>query len=588
MNESIINRIAYQIELGKNYKSINDIFLNLLTELFLKEKINSSESFENINKKMSENYGVNIPVIILKKWTNRYYELESYKGDDIYLPRDKKGEEVEKEIKERIEKENIFIKNIAEIRENFIQYIRNEFNEKITKEHAKKIFLNHHNLNYDDIEMADKEKSNKYQNYFQIYIQELCNKDETKFKIIENLTIANQFTQIVLSEDTENKKFLSGCSFYIDTPILLRLFGYDGMEIRDSYKKAIDLLRNQNVKLLVFEHTTDEMWNILFTWKKNIALERYDAKGVNLYLKARKQFTEKNLKPDNFIPLDKKKLNDLFKENQIEIERKMDITNQENWKNVIDETKLEKQLKKFINWKSFPDRIKKDLDSISSIMFMRNKKSTGAPKTYKNGQYFFLTDNSALMKAEKEFLSNDILNDIKLSVQLLDSICIKIWLSNPEYEKQSRSIFRAKCFSSIRVDENFKKRLYERISFLKRKDGKDYSEMILQYPQFEEKIYLDSLINKKDSDEDLDIGLSIQEKEFQAYLDKRIKESRDIAINELNQEHEKEKENIFSEGIKEGKKVAINMVKGSLWYRILNLFPNKWAEEYLKRRLSTR
>ena len=100
--------------------------------------------------------------------------------------------------------------------------------------------------------------------------------------------------------------FLEDCIIFLDTPIVLKRLGYDGKDLSDTYKNFLDDLQKAGAKLKVYEHTLDEIWSILFNFKRCIAQNNFNGKGVITFLKARKEFLESN--PSKELPLDRDKV----------------------------------------------------------------------------------------------------------------------------------------------------------------------------------------------------------------------------------------------------------------------------------------
>ena len=71
------------------------------------------------------------------------------------------------------------------------------------------------------------------------------------------------FNGLVCDDLGWTKKELGGVTFYLDTPLILPLFGIDGEEKKASVLELLDLVRNLKGRVAIFEHTAEEVDRVL-------------------------------------------------------------------------------------------------------------------------------------------------------------------------------------------------------------------------------------------------------------------------------------------------------------------------------------
>src|SRR5690606_9641603 len=120
------------------------------------------------------------------------------------------------------------------------------------------------------------------------YIQNLSN-DPTSLvylnmvKILEGYLLTDA---IYLQVDSKNIKHLKNFTTYIDGPLMLRMLGLKSKYENQAAQELLAHLKKFGVKICVFEHTRDEIIDILTYYSKNIGnfkystLEHFDNLGV--------------------------------------------------------------------------------------------------------------------------------------------------------------------------------------------------------------------------------------------------------------------------------------------------------------------
>ena len=453
------DRIAY---LNTIAKSPLDLLLEIIEIDCYKYDFISLDIYtidrKSIKNILFEEYNIDINEYTLKKWISSFFVLESKK-----LKLKKTEEKLETKITNSKIGQIKFLEQIANVRDLFIKYSQDEFNIKIDKELAKEIFDNYlytvsaeNNLNLEG-------DNAKFYYIFQCFLKKLYNSDRENLSLIENFGIANQIQNIVIFSAEVDKHFLTDCVVFLDTPILMKVLGYDGMELATSYRDFIGDLKKAGAKIKIFEHTFEELWSILFNFKRCIAQGIFDGKGVMTFLNARKEFLESTNKKE--LPLDKDLVRDDIDAMGFEIIDISEIDNLKNKDNYTDwdiDVSILKEclIKADPSYQRYESRLSKDCQSIISVFRLRKISEISDPRNFRDGKYYLLVDNFALITALKDYYRKT--NDKKTINELLleSSIVFDLWQNLSGKDDLNRSLFRSKCFALNTIDEKFKEVLY--------------------------------------------------------------------------------------------------------------------------------
>ena len=550
MENREINRLAYLNTLDGNKRPL-DILLKIIEVEcyhFDFDKLDIvSTSGESIKEIIRKKYSIEIDEYMLKKWISAKFAFDHGK---LRLRTTESGK-LQEEITEIEHGEEEFRNKVSQIRENFIKYADSYFSIKLSNEEAKNIFNNY--LYTVAREQNISNGDNKFFFIFQQYLKYLFENNRNDLSIIENFGIANQIQDLVLNGDTEDKQFLKDCNIFIDTPLIMKWLGYDGIELSNIYNDFFMDLKVAGAKLKVFEHTFEEIWGILFNFKRCIAQNIFDAKGVNTFLKARKEFKEKKNKE---LSLDKDEIrkNIIDPENKLNIEI-FDISKDDNIENTTDFTAwnfdpavFEKHvIKEDINYEKYKSRLEKDIQSIVAVSRLRQRNKISNINSFKDGKFYLLVDNYALVNAIKAYY-NDVDQKIKKNEVLLENtIIFNLWQNLSDNGTINKGIFRSKCFALNTIDESFKDSLYRETRKIEAYNAEvEINEQIIHNPTLEDEVYSQTIRDGKINKEYLSktllncIAKREQEKDEKH---KELLNSKEMEKNQILQELEKERAN---------------------------------------------
>ncbi len=209
------------------------------------------------------------------------------------------------------------------------------------------------------------------------------------FERVVNLVKGHMLSNALLCPDLESisKKF-DDVGFYFDTPFLFRLLGLDGSAHRKLAIELVGLLRNLRGKLLVFNHTIDEISAILNFCEKHINDSRSHSQILREMRRSGKNASD--------IILFKNKLPELIKSNGLEI---VSTPGYQHVKLQIDESAFE-HLYRDEAPGIRESAIRHDINSVRSIYVLR---MNVRPRRLEDAIAVFVTTNSAFSKAAYDY-----------------------------------------------------------------------------------------------------------------------------------------------------------------------------------------
>lgn len=489
-----ITRIAYLNSLDKNKKPF-DLLLEII-EIecyqynFDRLGIITSDG-KSIVDIMMDTYSIDIEEYILKKWVENKFKLENGK-----LKLCSSDNNLDDKVQQINSGEKQFLEQVSKIREDFKQYFSVEFYVPYSKEQIKEIFNSYLYTVSKDKNIDTKDTKDYF--IFQNYLSYLFRTDRKKLEIIENFGIANQIQDLILNDETDNPDFLKECIIFLDTPIIIKRLGYDGIELSDIYKKFFEDLKKAGAKLKIFEHTFEELWGILFNFKRCVAQNIFDAKGVDTFLKARKDFMEKRKEE---LSLVKENVRDNIRNIDIEV---FDISEDDDIENSadfsewnFDESLLRSQLISEVkSYEKFKTRLDKDIQSISAVSRLRKRNNISRINTFADGKFYLLVDNYALIRAIKAYYIQKGKKNEKNELLLENTIMFNLWQNLTDNNNLNRTLFISKCLALNTIDETFKDSLYREARKLEAYNSDiEINQQIINDPFLENDVYAESIKN---------------------------------------------------------------------------------------------
>lgn len=393
--------------------------------IYNKFKINEEIDEEYIIKQLKDKFCFNkFPHAVLKIVLNRMKRKKILKAENrkFILIKDLKTDAREFE-----DKLNVAKLDTSKVIVAITKYLKNELENNITEKDAEIYFgnfISFYGYNaYENINSIKKiERKTDVTNY--LIGEFICKENELNseifkliLRIIEGYMIANA---IYLQIENDNKASLKKLNCYLDSPFLLRVFGYKTDEENESAKELYDLLIKYNASLKCFSHTFDEVKNILEYYKNNINKN----KDITL------EYFDKEKYSEGQVELVISSLEDTFEYYHISIVDTPDYT-EDKQALVIDVKALEEKLTKhkekigsYLN----PSSIKNDVKSVCAINMLRNGKKVSK---IENCTHIFVTPYQFLKISTKEIMSELSETDIGLVIDDLDLTTL-LWFKDFE------------------------------------------------------------------------------------------------------------------------------------------------------------
>jgi len=576
MNQDNLNMLACLESIGK--KPV-DILLELLQFEAYELDITKSDFTKTLSERIQKTYDITIPDILLDKWIKT-----KFKNKDNKLVLNTFKDDIDSYIKKIETKEQEFDEKLKEIRIDFKLYAKKMYDLSLTDGNVRDTFNNYFYISSNnsfessganqlkEVEM----KKSKLNFIFNQYMRHLYTTESEYLEIIENFGIANQMRKVVINEDKESvdRNFLEKCEIYVDTPIMLKALGYDGKELATSYTELLDAIKKAKAKVCFFEHSFDELWGILFSFKKNIVQNFLDAKGVNQFLIAQKEYAQEGKE----LSLDENNVRNNINQRGYQIKAHIDETDLsdnsdlKHWE--FDEKKLKSKIEEHYNSdtvKIYQTRIERDVKSISAISRFRNTSNITLPTSYKEGRFFLLTDNYILLESLKYYYQDSKDNkDFQVNELIFENtILFDLWQNVFDNNQFNKNLLRRKCFAFNEIDEEFKDKLYRICRKSDRYEPeRNMSEQFMTHPELQNKVYAE-ILKKGEYDEVylkkvMNNEILRREEEFRNETMAKATEEVEKKENEYKKDHEKAEEKGKEQERQDLINIQINKLKKSI------------------------
>ena len=259
------------------------------------------------------------------------------------------------------------------------------------------------------------------------------------YEVFENLLVGRMLASFVASNEktvSESTRAFGKMTIFLDSGFIFNLLGLDDYSSPTEYRELVTTLRRMGVKLCVFDHTYNEVTDIIqssIRWINNPEYSLGKASHVNQhFIDARASEEE----IDEWIFTLKTKLEEcgvFVVETDIDY-NESDVVYQENIKQMIIDDYRASDTYKENKEQTY------DLDA-KSIYAIHKKRRGKTFKRLEEAGYIFLTTNRGLSRVARRLNAerNDT-NDVPLV--LTDTfLSVLLFLVNPEYSKDANERF---------------------------------------------------------------------------------------------------------------------------------------------------
>ena len=217
-----------------------------------------------------------------------------------------------------------------------------------------------------------------------LYLQEIdTNLLESFMVVVQGHMLANA----LLCPDLKSSRNYRGVTFYLDTPLLVQLFGLEGKRKREAIEELLRLLRELDGRISIFSHSREEFGRVLDGAAGKI--DAPDGRG-GIVFEARLQGTTKS-----DLLLLATTVDDELLKNGIQLRRTPEYESRFQ----IDEMEFEHTLEDEVSY--FNEQAKAyDINSVRSIYVLRGGE---CPVSVEKSRAILVTSNTAFAKAAWQY-----------------------------------------------------------------------------------------------------------------------------------------------------------------------------------------
>lgn len=410
-----------QINNNEDYLSyFNPFIIGILKTLDLSTKIND----ELIRDKLHSVCGLKLPKRIVQLMLKKVAKKGILtKKNGIYTI-----------VQEKLEKqENVLAKtgtiksNLSDLINDFSRFCKEKYQQILNEEDALDAFIQflskfsvsaiRLSISGTAFEVPEKNKDVNLI-YVSQYVLTIFKTDRKRFEEFEVLLKGNMIANSIVSETLiDIPQTFKDVVFYLDTPIIVELYGLDGAILEEAADELLELVKKIGGKFAVFKHTKDETSSLI-----RRAAEQYDVPKSRLNNKILENLMETKLSKAD-LQLKSEKLSDFLKSKDIKTVEDPDIKKEY----CINENLLSKLMDEYVG--QYNDRAKKqDIRSVNNIYQLRENKSVNR---LEEGRAVFVTNNSKLASAIHEY-GRTMSDENNVSAVITDfSLANMAWLKAP-------------------------------------------------------------------------------------------------------------------------------------------------------------
>lgn len=410
-----------QINNNEDYLSyFNPFVISILKDLDLSTPINDELINEQLHSVCGLKFPKRIVQLMLKKVSKKGILT---KKNGVYTI-----------VQEKLEKqENIFAKTgtiksqLSDLINNFSEFCNEMYKVSLSEEDSVDAFIQFlSKFSISAIRLSisgtafEVPKRNKDVNliYVSQYILTIFKTDRKRFEEFEILLKGNMIANSIVSDTLiDTPQTFKNVVFYLDTPIIVELYGLDGVILEEAANELLELVAKIGGKFAVFEHTKQETSSLIYR-----AAEQYNVPESRLNNKILENLLETGLSKSD-LQLKAEKLSEFLASKGIKTEEDPDIETEY----CIDEVSLSKLMDEHIG--QYREKVKRqDIRSVQNIYQLRKNKSSNR---LEDCSAVFVTNNPKLSSAIHEY-GRIMSDENNVSAVITDfSLANMAWLKAP-------------------------------------------------------------------------------------------------------------------------------------------------------------
>lgn len=536
---SLSNAVGYAILAVDidNKKNFLDFYIPMVAECI---RVSGSEHIEEsqIAEELKKIFGIKLPLHVIHSTLKRLKKKQYLTYDSsmqMYRPNYTVLDESNfKEIQTKV------LENHAYLIKELKQFLKIEYNEILSYEQVELIFENYLNnalkdFIFDEDKMLEKQKITFIISKF---IKNLKDTHSPLFQYYESIFIGNMLsTAVYYTEIDKFQQKFKDTKIYFDTTFIIYALGYAGENKKAPAIELISLLREQNAILRCFQHTVEEIKDILHGCIQKVQNNEPDRWGTVSYFVSKK-FKKSDIQTIIFS-LDQ----NIEKQLRIKIEEKPSY---EPSTHNISEQDLKIYLEKGINYRN-QTSIQRDIDSLHAIVRLRKGNNSS---DIERSKAIFVTTNNRLSYVASQYFKKDQPQHL-ISPIISDYILTTTqWIKNPSVHAslpQKRII--ADCIAALQPSDRLISKYKEKIEEMKKQGLIDENQYLLLRTAQAHEVLMGKTFGDEDALQNVDIielsDLTIEKIREQ---DKEALDKNELKIKEI-QEQSKSIEETFTKEI---------------------------------------
>ncbi len=448
-----------------------DSFLPLLARILPHDETSAIDVEQTISN-FHESYGLQIPYHAMVNILNRARKKGLLKKQlkDIFPV---------KEIIEQYDNSRLVEskqQQFNELLEELIRFASNNYKLMISTSVAEQALLNFINEYTLDVLFSSDQASffhieptdRKIKHVVYKFIQTIHSEKPEIFRYILDVVLSHAFASAILYDEPDLfSSKIKGLNIYLDTRFVLQLRGLEGKDCERHADELVALLHTSDVSMFVFNHTYDEISNILNACPDGLRRPDYDPSRASRVLRY--------MRENSFSPGDAERiaygLRDFIKSKGIEVIDHPDPDKNKEYQ--ISEERLFEMLDVEYGGNR-PNRdqaarkltIETDVKSISAIYHLRK----GHQGRYlKDIKHAFMSTNSVLARVSRDFDVEINDEDFRIPAGVTDFfIGTTVWVHSPiAAERALEHKLLAECFCDVNPDGVLLQKYLEEVEKLK-------------------------------------------------------------------------------------------------------------------------
>ena len=289
-----------------------------------------------------------------------------------------------------------------EIFSEFKKFCKDRYEKTITDNDANRMILSFIKENDVDIVFTEVNTDSSVEELFLVgrYVSSLFLEKPDLYKDFVNFAIGSiAFNAMYLVPIEAESESLKKCVFFLDSSFIFPLLGIDSMAREEIVKEIIREIKAKGAFVKIYQHSYDEIIEILQTARKYIESPLYDPRIANKALSYMRQEGFSIERVDLIIA----SLKDILKQNNIDIEKEIPDKNLG-----IDENVLKQEIvnnlyvRQFESVEKYDERTERD---VNSIIYTYEKRKKIDSNDFVDAKYSFITENALVSKSDKKIVS---------------------------------------------------------------------------------------------------------------------------------------------------------------------------------------